>query len=89
MSVTPLKRAIAAAGGASKLARKLGITHQAVMKWRRLPAERTLEVEAATGVSRHELRPDLYPPPGATPPRTPNTPSGAAERASEPAGAAA
>ncbi|HGM5182253.1 TPA: transcriptional regulator [Pseudomonas aeruginosa] len=27
----------------------------------RVPAELVLPIEAATGVSRHELRPDLYP----------------------------
>jgi DNA-binding transcriptional regulator YdaS (Cro superfamily) len=27
----------------------------------RVPAERVLSIEAATGVPRHELRPDLYP----------------------------
>ena len=28
---------------------------------RKLPAEYVLRIEAATGVSRHDLRPDLYP----------------------------
>lgn len=28
---------------------------------RRIPAERVLEIEAATGISRHDLRPDIYP----------------------------
>lgn len=28
---------------------------------RRVPAEFVLKVEALTGVSRHELRPDIYP----------------------------
>jgi DNA-binding transcriptional regulator YdaS (Cro superfamily) len=32
-----------------------------VNKGRRLPAEHVLAVEAATGVSRHDLRPDIYP----------------------------
>ena len=27
----------------------------------RVPAERVLKIEEVTGVSRHELRPDLYP----------------------------
>lgn len=43
------------------VARKLGITPQAVGKWKRVPPERVIEVEQATGVSRHRLRPDLYP----------------------------
>jgi len=58
-------RACTAVGGQSALARKLNLGSQGtVSSWilrGRLPAERVLEVEAATGVSRHELRPDLYP----------------------------
>lgn len=57
-----LERAKAVAGGNTGLSRKLaGITPQAISQWKRVPAERVLEVERATGVSRHELRPDLYP----------------------------
>ncbi len=49
--------------GTANLARQLGIRSQAVSQWRRVPAERVLAVEQATGgrVTRHELRPDLYP----------------------------
>lgn len=57
-------RAAASAGGQSALARILGCTPQAVQRMcatGRVPAERVLQIEAATGVSRHELRPDLYP----------------------------
>lgn len=53
-----------AVGGRAALAEKCGVRYQAVEKWVRLdrvPAERVLQIEAATGVSRHELRPDLYP----------------------------
>lgn len=41
----------------------LSVDKSTVMRWelRRVPAERVLEVERVTGVSRHELRPDLYP----------------------------
>jgi DNA-binding transcriptional regulator YdaS (Cro superfamily) len=28
-----------------------------------VPAERAIDVESITGVPRHELRPDIYPPP--------------------------
>jgi DNA-binding transcriptional regulator YdaS (Cro superfamily) len=60
--VEALEAAKSKVGGASGLAKLLGgITPQAVGQWRRVPAERTLEVERITGVSRHELRPDLYP----------------------------
>jgi len=47
--------------GIYKLAAELRVTPQAVYKWRRVPAEQVLHVERITGVSRHELRPDLYP----------------------------
>lgn len=62
--MSPIQRAAQLAGGQSALARKLGCTSQAVSKMcstGRVPAERVIAIEAATGVSRHELRPDLYP----------------------------
>ena len=48
----------------AELSRRLKITKHAVGKWRkrgRVPAERVLAVERETGISRHDLRPDLYP----------------------------
>lgn len=53
--------------GIVKLAKKIGVSSPTVSQWasgvRPLPAKRVLAVEAATGnqVSRHDLRPDLYP----------------------------
>ncbi len=44
-----------------KVADALGITQGAVSQWRRVPAGRVLDVERVTGISRHVLRPDLYP----------------------------
>lgn len=60
-----LKEAKQAAGGNTGLSRALGgeITPQAIAQWKQVPAERALRVEGATGVSRHRLRPDLYPDP--------------------------
>lgn len=63
------QRAADAVGGQSALARLLStesstITPQAVGHWCRsgqIPAERVLRVEELTGVSRHDLRPDIYP----------------------------
>jgi DNA-binding transcriptional regulator YdaS (Cro superfamily) len=55
-----MDRAIALAGGTKALATALGISSQAVSQWKRVPTERVLEVEALTGVSRYELRPDIY-----------------------------
>jgi len=55
-----LTRAIDKAGGIAQLARKIGIAQPSVSSWNRVPAQRVIAVEAATGVSRKELRPDLY-----------------------------
>jgi len=54
--------AIHAAGGNNALARAIGVTPSAVSQWDRVPAERVLQVERATGgkVDRRRLRPDLY-----------------------------
>lgn len=61
MSDSPLDRAIENAGGLTKLAASLNISKQAVAQWDSVPPLRVLEVERASGISRHELRPDLYP----------------------------
>jgi TorA maturation chaperone TorD/DNA-binding transcriptional regulator YdaS (Cro superfamily) len=55
-----LERAIDAAGGVAQLARKIGIAQPSVSNWNTVPAQRVIAVEAATGVSRKVLRPDLY-----------------------------
>ena len=65
MTQTAIQRAADLIGGQSALARSLKVTPQAVQKMcatGRVPAERVLDIEKATGVSRSELRPDLYPP---------------------------
>ena len=55
-----LSEAIRAAGGVGQLARQIGISQPSVSNWIRVPAERVISVEAATGVDRAVLRPDLY-----------------------------
>jgi TorA maturation chaperone TorD len=55
-----LELAINAAGGIAQLARKIGIAQPSVSNWNRVPAQRVIAVEGATGVSRKVLRPDLY-----------------------------
>jgi len=55
-----LQEAIQAAGGIGELARRLGISQPSVSNWERIPAERVLAVEQATGVARALLRPDLF-----------------------------
>ena len=61
-----LEEAVRAVGGVSELARQIGISQPSVSNWNRVPAERVLIVEAATGVDRKVLRPDLYGEPGKT-----------------------
>jgi DNA-binding transcriptional regulator YdaS (Cro superfamily) len=45
-----------------ELAGACKITHSAVWQWERVPAEHVLTVEGLTGISRHELRPDIFGP---------------------------
>lgn len=60
-----LQRAIDAAGSQQRLAESLGIRSASISEWKsrgRVPAERVLAIETETGVSRHELRPDVFGP---------------------------
>ena len=60
-----LQAAVFRAGSQSALARVCGVSRAAVWKWiqsgKRLPAEFRFVVERETGVSKHLLRPDIYP----------------------------
>ena len=60
-----LQDAVDQAGSQSALARVCGVSQTAVWKWlqssKRLPAEHCIAVERETGVSKHLLRPDIYP----------------------------
>ena len=60
-----LKRAVECYGSQEAMASDLGISQSTVSRLlnqsKQLPAEYVLRVEAATGVSRHHLRPDIYP----------------------------
>ncbi|WP_090964820.1 YdaS family helix-turn-helix protein [Aureimonas phyllosphaerae] len=60
-----LRRAIRKAGGPSVIGLAAGISQQAVGQWEICPPLRVLIVERCSGVSRYELRPDLYPLEGA------------------------
>lgn len=55
-----LEAAIIATGSRSELARRLGISRGAIHFWKKIPAERVVEIEQITGVPRETLRPDLY-----------------------------
>jgi len=64
-SDSPLALAIRKAGSQSAFGRLIGKRQSVVHDWLRdarpLPAEYVLEVERLLGVSRHDLRPDIYP----------------------------
>ncbi len=61
--MTGIEKAIELAGGASPLATKLGVSHQAVYVWLRkgwVPAHRALEIEKLFDIPRVELfKPEL------------------------------
>ncbi len=60
-----LKGVVERIGSQSATGRMLGVSQAAVWEWlkkgKALPAEHVLTAERETGVSRHDLRPDLYP----------------------------
>jgi len=58
--------------GPVRLAGALKIKPQAVSQWKLVPADRVLKVEKLTGISRHELRPDVF---GAPKPKRKATPA--------------
>ncbi|MRJ38484.1 YdaS family helix-turn-helix protein [Pseudomonas haemolytica] len=64
MSIDAMTSAAKAAGSQTALAKALGCTPQNV-QWMcstgSVPAKHVLKIEAVTGISRHQLRPDLYP----------------------------
>lgn len=69
-----LRLAVGAAGSQAKFAEICGVSQPAVWKWlhtsKKLPAEHVIPVArwikknaSATGVTRYDLRPDIYPHP--------------------------
>jgi DNA-binding transcriptional regulator YdaS (Cro superfamily) len=59
-----LKQAVTIAGSSKLLGEGIGVTAERVRMWLHrdnLPAEYVIAIERITGVSRHELRPDIYP----------------------------
>ncbi|BBJ59174.1 hypothetical protein EAS17NKHM_025700 [Enterobacter asburiae] len=74
-----LKKAIKCAGGQAQLARDIGLSRSSVNRWihkfnGRVPPDHLIQIYQLTGVTPHELRPDLHPTPmsgipeNATPP---------------------
>lgn len=69
MSIEAITSAVRALGSQTNLAKKLGCTPQNVQHMcstGHVPAKHVLRIEAASGVSRCLLRPDLYPDPAPT-----------------------
>jgi DNA-binding transcriptional regulator YdaS (Cro superfamily) len=61
--LSPVDKVIKHFGGQSKAAEALGLPPANVGMWKlrgRVPADKVLAVEAATGISRHELRADIF-----------------------------
>lgn len=66
--MTALDKAIKRAGSAKKLGVMLGVSKMAVSLWKNdsngvVPPKRVFPIYMATGITPHELRPDLYPNP--------------------------
>ena len=64
MATAPLKNLLHDRGiKLANVARDLSVDKGTLTKWsqHRVPAERVLDFEKVTGISRHEIRPDLYP----------------------------
>jgi hypothetical protein len=56
-----LMQAVEAVGSQVELARRIGVVQSAIHKWAtRIPADRVLDIERASGIPREKLRPDLY-----------------------------
>lgn len=64
-----IKRAVEKEGSLARVAERLGRTRQALEQWNtvkgkfRVPPKHVLALEAMSGISRHQLRPDIYGPP--------------------------
>lgn len=55
-----LSKAAKQVGGVTKLAKEIGIKHNGFYAWKEIPAKHVPAISKATGIPRHELRPDLY-----------------------------
>ena len=47
-------------GDGARIARELGISRAAFWRWKKVPAEKVVEIERITNIPREKLRPDLY-----------------------------
>lgn len=74
-SDSALARAVRAVGSQSGFGRLIGKRQSTIFEWlkedKHLPGEHVLKVEAETGISRHELNPDVFGPAPELPVPTP------------------
>jgi len=63
--MTPLEKAINIAGNQTALATALGVEPMTVSNWKKrgVPPSRLLSIFLVTGVTPHEIRPDIHPTP--------------------------
>jgi len=61
--MTGIENAIRLSGSASALGSAVGVSKMAVSLWKKngVPSTRVIQIYKATGVTPHDLRPDLYP----------------------------
>ncbi|WP_244526790.1 Cro/CI family transcriptional regulator [Methylobacterium sp. 275MFSha3.1] len=61
MNASEIRMAASAVGGLNELAKRLGVSRQALQQWEQVPSKRVIELERILGVHRSRIRPDLYP----------------------------
>jgi DNA-binding transcriptional regulator YdaS (Cro superfamily) len=55
-----IREAAGKVGGVPKLARRLGVSRQAIYQWTEVPVERAADLERVTGIPRGRFRPDVF-----------------------------
>ncbi len=55
-----VEEAVRREGSLRRVAERLGVTRQAMQQWTSVPVKRVLAMEQISGVSRYDLRPDIY-----------------------------
>jgi hypothetical protein len=58
--LTVIREAAGKVGGVPKLARRLGVSRQAIYQWTEVPVERAAVLERVTGIPRSRFRPDVF-----------------------------
>jgi DNA-binding transcriptional regulator YdaS (Cro superfamily) len=58
--LTIIRAAAGKVGGVPKLARRLGVSRQAIYQWTEVPVERAADLERVTGIPRSRFRPDVF-----------------------------